>query len=61
MNETCTICRGTDQPRVFYDAVGDSGMRLVHFYVCNPCAVPLGPKQGVSLAYQAEMQRLAGG
>jgi hypothetical protein len=61
MSETCTICGGTDQPGHFYDAVGDNGMRLAHFYVCIPCAAKLGPKQGVSAAYQAEMQRLAGG
>ena len=45
----CTMCHkaeGSDRYGTFYDAVSESGMRLLHFWVCNDCAIPLGPGQG---------------
>lgn len=57
---SCTVCKATGRQGHYYDAVGDSGMRLVHFFVCNPCAVVLGPQQGVSADYQADMAKAAG-
>ena len=63
MSETmaCTVCQQTGHQGHYYDAVGDSGMRLTHFWVCNPCAVKLGPGQGVSADYKADMAQAAGG
>lgn len=45
----CAMCKqpeGPDRLGNFYDAVSENGMRLVHFWVCNPCAIPLGVGQG---------------
>ena len=45
----CTMCKEPESPERmgnFYDAVSQNGMRLVHFWVCNPCAIPLGIGQG---------------
>jgi hypothetical protein len=42
----CKQPEGPDRLGNFYDAVSENGMRLVHFWVCNPCAIPLGVGQG---------------
>ncbi|MNT99070.1 hypothetical protein D3C72_2418230 [compost metagenome] len=45
----CTMCHLPESPERlgnFYDAVSENGMRLVHFWVCNPCAIPFGVGQG---------------
>jgi len=46
--KTCLVCKapgGSKRPGSFYEAVGDNGMRLVNIWVCDACAVPLGPPQ----------------
>jgi hypothetical protein len=45
----CVMCHRAESSEVlgnFYDAVSGNGMRLQHFWVCNDCAIPLGPDQG---------------
>ena len=45
----CSMCHrpeGPDRFGDFYDAISDTGMRLVHFWVCTDCAIALGPDQG---------------
>lgn len=45
----CTMCHRQETPERFgdfYDAISESGMRLVHFWVCAQCAIDLGPDQG---------------
>lgn len=47
----CEMCKRPETPThmgAFYDALGSNGMRLLHFWVCNECAIPLGPRQGVT-------------
>ena len=54
MPPKCVICKQPEsRERLgnYYNAVSASGMRLQHFWVCNPCAIPLGPKQGASAEY----------
>lgn len=46
---TCTICKrpeSADRFGDYFEAVAENGMRLVHFWVCHECAIPLGPGQG---------------
>jgi len=42
----CHQPEGASRLGNFYEAVSANGMRLVHFWVCNDCAIPLGPDQG---------------
>lgn len=45
----CSMCHReetADRLGNFYDAVSENGMRLQHFWICNECAIPLGPGQG---------------
>jgi hypothetical protein len=42
----CKQPEGPERFGNFYDAVSENGMRLIHFWVCNPCAIPLGVGQG---------------
>lgn len=45
----CSMCKRPESPErmgEFYDALSETGMRMVHFWVCNPCAVPFGIGQG---------------
>lgn len=45
----CTMCKqpeGPDRLGNFFNAISKSGMRLINFWVCNPCAIPLGVGQG---------------
>lgn len=45
----CSMCHapeGPDRRGDFYDAVSEHGMRMVHFWVCDPCAIPWGVGQG---------------
>ncbi len=46
--EVCLTCKREKTPQLFgawYDAKGTNGM-LLRFWMCNPCAIPLGPTQG---------------
>lgn len=46
--EVCLTCKREKSPQLFgawYDARGANGM-LLRFWMCNPCAIPLGPTQG---------------
>lgn len=46
--EVCLSCKREATPNIFgtwYDAKGGNGM-LLRFWMCNKCAIPLGPKQG---------------
>jgi hypothetical protein len=46
--EVCLSCKREASPQLFgtwYNAKGDNGM-LVAFWMCNPCAIPLGVSQG---------------
>jgi hypothetical protein len=46
--EVCLTCKREAAPQVFgawYDAKGSNGM-LLRFWMCNQCAIPLGPPQG---------------
>ncbi len=45
----CSMCHKPEGAGCFgnyYDAISANGMRLLHFWVCNDCAIPLGPGQG---------------
>ena len=45
----CTMCHRPETAERFgdfYDAISETGMRLVHFWVCAECAIALGPDQG---------------
>lgn len=46
---TCIICKepaGPDLDGNYYQAQSENGMRMLHFWVCNPCAIPYGVGQG---------------
>jgi hypothetical protein len=41
----CLSCKKSKSPTLMgstYEGLGENGMR-VRFWVCNPCAIPLGP------------------
>ena len=45
----CAMCKQPESPERmgnFYNATSENGMRLIHFWVCNECANPLGIGQG---------------
>lgn len=51
----CVMCKRPEGPMrmgAFYDGLGENGMRLVHFWVCNECALPLGPRQGMEATFE---------
>jgi hypothetical protein len=46
--EVCLSCKREASPQLigaWYNAKGSNGM-LVSFWMCNPCAIPLGVSQG---------------
>lgn len=46
--QTCLTCgneEGPDVPGATFTANGTNGMML-RFWMCNPCAIKLGPDQG---------------
>lgn len=45
----CAMCKQPESDERFgnfYDAISENGMRMQHFWVCNPCAIPWGVGQG---------------
>jgi hypothetical protein len=45
---TCLLCKkeeAPDVPGATYSATGENGM-LLSFWMCDACAIPLGPGQG---------------
>jgi len=51
----CLVCkrpRGPSSPGDYYNAVGSKGMVLPHLWICNTCALSLGPKQGLIEPFQ---------
>jgi hypothetical protein len=45
---TCLLCKkeeAPDVPGATYSATGENGM-LLSFWMCDQCAIPLGPGQG---------------
>jgi len=46
----CISCQRTiDPPNLrgtLYTCKGDSNGSVIQFWMCNPCAIPMGPSQG---------------
>ena len=45
---TCLACKQPESPQRMgsrFDAKGQNGM-LIQLWLCNKCAIPLGPSQG---------------
>ena len=42
---SCHELEGPDRQGATFTSNGDNGM-VITFWMCNPCAVPLGPGQG---------------
>lgn len=50
MGNLCVSCqREIDPPNLrgtFYTCKGETSGNIIQFWMCNPCAIPLGPSQG---------------
>lgn len=50
MSNTCISCQRTiDPPHLrgtLYTCKSETSGTIIQFWMCNPCAIPLGPSQG---------------
>jgi hypothetical protein len=50
MANACISCQRTiDPPNLrgtLYTCTGETSGTIIQFWMCNPCAIPLGPGQG---------------
>ena len=66
MANTCISCQREIQPPALrgtlYTCTGESAGNTITFWMCNPCAIPLGPSQGPILKIDPKQKpRIPGG